>query len=242
MTNASSVLKHPLLARTFVELADTLVDDFDVVDLLSLLSERCVEILGVSSAGLLLTSAEGELRVMASSSEAMRAVELFELQSQEGPCFDCVCSGKQIANSDLATAQELWPRFAREALNAGFHSVLALPMSLRGSVVGALNLFSDQVGLMDEQDVVVAQSLADIATIAIFQQRAASESQVINTNLNIALNSRVTIEQAKGILSERLGIDMAEAFSHLRGYARSHNLLLVNVAQTIIDGTLEIHR
>src|SRR2546421_1869673 len=203
--------RESLLARTLVELADTLVDDFDVVELLTRLADRCVEVLDVGAAGLMLALPDGNLRVMASSSETMRVLELFEIQAQEGPCLDCHRTGQPVVNQDLATVNGRWPHFAAEALAAGFHSVHALPMRLRGSVIGALNLFHVEPGEMREADIDVAQAFADVATIAILQHRAAQEAQVINEQLTHALNSRIVIEQAKGMIAERLGSDMEES-------------------------------
>lgn len=230
--------REALLARTFVELADTLVDDFDVVELLTRLADRCVEVLDVAAAGLMLAAPDGDLRVMASSSEAMRLLELFELQAREGPCLDCYRTGRPVLNQDLATADGRWPRFAAEALAAGFHSVHALPMRLRGTVIGALNLFHREAGEMRQADIDAAQALADVATIAILQHRAWNETQTVNDQLNQALNSRIIIEQAKGMIAERLGFDMEQSFTALRNHARSHNLRLVNICHDVIDGTL----
>lgn len=230
--------REALLARTLVEMADTLVADFDMVELLTRLADRCVQLLDVGAAGLMLVAPEGDLRVMASSSEAMRVLELFELQSQEGPCLDCYRSGEPVVNQDLTVANDRWPRFATEALAAGFHSVQALPMRLRGTVIGALNLFHVGPGEMPQADVDAAQALADIATIAILQQRAAREAQVLNEQLNHALNSRVVLEQAKGVVAEHEDVNMEEAFSRLRHHARNRNLRLVDVAHDVIDGTL----
>jgi GAF domain-containing protein len=230
--------RETLLTRTFVELADTLVDDFDVVELLTRLAHRCVEVLDVAAAGLMLIAPEGDLRVVASSSEEMRLVELFEIQSQEGPCPDCFRTGEPALHTDLASEDAHWPRFGPIAVKAGFRSVHALPMRLRGETIGALNLFQDAAGGLAEADVVVAQALADVATIGILQHRAASQAHLLVDQLNHALNSRVMIEQAKGILAERAGLSMEGAFSWLRHHARSHNLLLVDVAQAVIDGTL----
>lgn len=230
--------REALLARTLVELADTLVADFDVVELLTLLTDGCVDVLDVGAAGLMLAAPEGDLRVMASSSEAMRVLELFELQSQEGPCLDCYRTGQPVVNQDLATVNGRWPRFAAEALAAGFHSVHALPMRLRGTVIGALNLFHIEPGEMRQADVVAAQAMADVATIGVLQHRAALEAQVLNEQLNHALNSRIVIEQAKGIIAEREGLNMQQAFSILRNHARYHNLRLVDVAGDVIGGTL----
>lgn len=232
----SSVNRESKLARTLVELADTLVADFDVVELLSMLTDRCVEILGVDAAGILLQRANGDLRVMASSSDAMRTLELFELQAEQGPCLDCFRTGVPVSGGDLAEAVGLWPDFAPLACEAGFRSVQALPMRLRGAVIGALNLFFTTPGLMPLRDVQVAQAFADVATIAILQQRATLEASVVNDQLNAALNSRVVIEQAKGMVAERLGVDMAESFAALRGFARDRNLRLVDVAADIISG------
>jgi GAF domain-containing protein len=230
--------REALLARTFVELADTLVDDFDVVELLTLLAHRCVDLLDVAAAGLMLAAPEGDLRVVASSSEEMRLVEVFELQSQEGPCPDCFRTGEPAVHEDLAEESSRWPQFRPVALAAGFRSVQALPMRLRGTTVGALNLFRTERGTLDESDVVTAQALADVATIAILQHRAAIQANLVVDQLNHALNSRVVIEQAKGTLAERAGLGMEDAFSWLRKYARDHNELLVDVAQKIIDGKL----
>ena len=230
--------RQDLLSRTFVELADTLVDAFDVVDLLTLLVDRCVEVLDVSAAGLMLVAPEGDLRLAASSSETMRIVELFELQSQEGPCLDCFRTGQPVLNEDLTTVNGRWPNLAPVALDAGFQSVHALPMRLRGQIIGALNLFRTDQGPFEPTDVLAGQALADIATIAILQHRATLETRDLNLQLNVALNSRILIEQAKGMLAERAGLDMDQAFTRLRSHARNHNLRLIDVAQTFIDGTL----
>lgn len=230
--------REAVLARTFVELADTLVDDFDVVDLLTRLADRCVEVLDVEAAGIMLAAPDGQLRVMASSSDAMRMLELFEIQAQEGPCLDSHRTGLPVVNQDLAAVNGRWPRFAPEALAAGFQSVHALPMRLRGSVIGALNLFRGGPGEMGPADIEIAQAFADVATIAIIQHRAAHEAQVINEQLTHALNSRVVIEQAKGMVAERLNLDMQASFAALRTHARNHNLRLVAVAEAVIAGTL----
>jgi len=230
--------RETMLAKAFVELADSLVTDFDVVDLLTVLVDRCVDVLDVGAVGLMLVAPDGELRVVVSSSEAMRILELFELQSQEGPCLDCYRTGLPVVNQDLATVDGRWPRFRDEALGAGFQSVHALPMRLRGQVIGALNLFHIEPGEMRHADVEAAQALADVATIAILSNRAAQEFQVVNEQLTQALNSRILIEQAKGMVAERMGLDMEGAFRVLRNHARNHNLKLHDVAQSVIDGSL----
>jgi len=231
--------REGLLAQTFVDLVDTLVDDFDVVDLLTLVTDRCVEVLDVSAAGLMLVAPEGDLRVVAFSSEKVRIVELFELQSEEGPCLDAYHSGLSIVNQDLTESDTHWPRFAPVALDAGFRSVHALPMRLRGDTIGALNLFRVDEGDLDGVDIVAAQALADVATIAILHHRAASEAQLVNEQLTHALNSRIVIEQAKGMLAERSGLSMDNSFSRLRKYARDHNLRLVDVALGVVNGTVK---
>lgn len=232
--------REALLAKTLVELADSLVADFDVVELLTLLVDRCVEVLNVDAVGLMLVAPDGDLRLMASSSEAMRMLELFELQAREGPCLDCYRTGQPVMNNDLAEVNGRWPRFATEALAAGFHSVHALPMRLRGAVIGALNLFDFTTGEMRPADIEAAQALADVGTIAILTHRAALEARVLNDELNHALNSRIVIEQAKGMVAERAELNMEQSFSRLRNHSRNHNLRLVDVADSIIGGTLDI--
>jgi GAF domain-containing protein len=233
MTRESSVVEM------LVELADTLVDDFDVVELLTGLADRCVKLLGVSAAGVMLASPDGELRLMASSNEAMRILELLELQADEGPCLDAFRTGQRIEHENLRAGTGRWPRFSPAALEAGFGSVFALPLRLRHETIGALNLFGVEEAPMDDADVVVAQAFADLATIGIIQHRAVLETQRVNQQLTGALESRVVIEQAKGVIAERAGVDLAEAFSRLRRYARNHNLRLTDVAQASIDGTLD---
>jgi hypothetical protein len=232
--------RESLLTRTFVELADTLVDEFDVVELLTTLADRCVEVLDVSAAGLMLAAPEGELRAVASSSEAMRLVELFELQSQEGPCLDCFRTRQPVLNQHLGQVEDRWPRFKSVALEAGFHSVHALPMRLRGDIIGALSLFRSDRGDLEEADIVTGQALADVATITILQHRAVLETQLVNAQLSHALNSRIVIEQAKGVLAERERLTMEDAFSRMRNHARNNNFKLIEVAERVVAGTLSV--
>jgi transcriptional regulator with GAF, ATPase, and Fis domain len=226
-----------LLSETFVELTDTMVADFDVIDFLHVLTDRSVQLLDVSAAGLLLADPRGELRVVAASSEAARLLELFQLQNQQGPCLDCYRTGQPVAAADLATAEQRWPRFATAARQAGFAAVQALPMRLREQVIGALNLFRADAGAFAPEDVRVGQALADVATISLLHERNVRRSDTLNEQLQTALNSRVVIEQAKGKLAERLGLDMDQAFGLLREYARARNLRLSDLAQAVIDGT-----
>jgi GAF domain-containing protein len=227
------------IMRALVEMADTLVEDFDVVDLLTGLAERCVNLLGISAAGVMLAAPDGTLRLVAASSEAMRVVETFELQAHEGPCLEAFRTGERVEYENLRTGSGRWPRFATVAVEAGFRSAFALPLRLRDKTIGALNLFSvDQVPMNDD-DVMVARAFADLAAISVVQHRASAETHLVNDQLSHALASRILIEQAKGVLFERAGVDMTEAFARLRRYSRSHNLHITEVARRAIDGTLE---
>ncbi len=232
--------REALLARTFVELADSLVDNFDVVDLLTRLADRCVEIVGVETAGLMLGSADGDLRVIASSSEAMRILELLEIQAEEGPCVECYRTGEPAVGASIGEMDRRWPQFGPKAAEAGFRSVYALPMRLRGHTIGALNMFRVDERPMLETDVVAAQALADVATIAILQNRAASDAQMVNEQLTQALNTRIVIEQAKGVVAERAELDMDQAFARMRRHARNHNLRLADVAGAISSKALPV--
>ena len=233
------MIRETVLARTMVELADNLVDDFDVVELLTTLADRCVEVLDVEAAGIMLAGPDRELHLMASSSESMRVVELFELQSRQGPCLDCFRTGRPVVNRDLTGVDPRWPRFAAVAVGEGFRAADAIPMRLRTTIIGALNLFRSTTGSLNEDDVVAAQALADIATIAIVQHRTAVDAQVLNEQLSGALTSRIVIEQAKGMIGERRHLAMDEAFALLRHHARRNNLRLADVAGSIVDGTVD---
>ncbi|MEO5901135.1 MAG: GAF and ANTAR domain-containing protein [Ilumatobacteraceae bacterium] len=230
--------RETLLLDTLVGLADNLVDDFDIVELLTLLSYRCVEALDVTAAGIMLASPTGELRVIASSSETMRILELFEQQTAEGPCQDCYRTGELVVDVSLTETTTRWPRFTPRATHAGFQFVSALPMHLRDQTLGALNLFRAADTPLLAADVRAAQALADVATIAILQHRVASATHVVNDQLQGALNSRLVIEQAKGMLSERGGVTLDDAFGQLRRYARNHNRRLADICNDFIHGTI----
>jgi len=225
-----------LLSETFVELTDTMVADFDVIDFLHRLTDRSVRLLDVAAAGLLLADPRGEPRVVAASSEAARLLELFQLQNDEGPCLDCFRSGQPVTIADLSAGRR-WPRFTAAATGAGFNAVQALPMRLRDQVIGALNLFLATPGTLDPADLRVGQALADVATIGLLHERSMRNSDTLNEELQTALNSRVVIEQAKGKLAERFGLDMDQAFTVLRDYARSRNRRLSDLARAFVDGT-----
>jgi transcriptional regulator with GAF, ATPase, and Fis domain len=229
-----------LLPETFVELADTLVAGFDIIEFLHVLTDRSVELLGASAAGLLLADPRGEMRVVAASSEQARLIELFQVQNDEGPCLDCFRTGRPVASADLAAASRRWPHFAAAASQAGFAAVQALPMRLRDETIGALNLFRDVPGLFDRADVRMGQALADVATIGLLNERNLRRSETLNEQLQSALNSRVIIEQAKGKLAERLGLDVDNAFDVLRSYARRRNRGLSELARAFIDGSEEL--
>jgi GAF domain-containing protein len=229
--------RDALLAQRFVALADTLVDDYDVVDLLDRLVHAIVELLPVQQAGLLLLDENEEPQLLASTSESTRVLELFQLQSSEGgPCIECLNTGVPVSVEDLASHHS-WPRFSQVALSLGFEAVHALPLRLRGEAVGALNLFGSRARL-SENDLQVGQSLADMATIGILQHRSSRAASVEAEQLQQALASRVVIEQAKGVLAEFASVDMEAAFNSLRTYARSRNLKLGEVAEAIVERRL----
>jgi GAF domain-containing protein len=226
------------MADVFVELADTLVDDFDVVEYLDALTRRCVELFDVDVASLLLADQRGEVGTLASSAEESVLTDVLEMQSREGPSVECFRTAEVVSHPDLTAADGRWPAFAPAAVRAGLRSVTALPMRLRNDVIGALNLFRAGTGELAYDDLRVAQAMANVATIGLLQERAISRQQVLAEQLQTALNSRVMIEQAKGVLSERLKLDMNASFTTLRTYARSHNLLLSAVARSVVEGEL----
>jgi transcriptional regulator with GAF, ATPase, and Fis domain len=222
------------LSDLFVDVADTLVDDFDVVDFLTSLCEHATLVSGADAVGIMLTDHRGELRFMAASNDAGRNLEMLQLQLGEGPCLDCVRTREPVVNTDLALAADSWPRFAPSAIAAGFRSVHAFPMRLRDQAIGALNLFGIRQIEFEPGEARIVQSLADVATIGILQERSIARAEALTEQLQGALNSRIVIEQAKGALARQEGITVDEAFERLRKRARSSRQRLVDIAAIVL--------
>jgi GAF domain-containing protein len=228
------------LSRAFVTLADTMVDDYDIIDLLDKLVHHSVELLAADAAGILLSDSHGELRAVAASDEDARTMELLALQADEGPCMDCYTSSSPVSVPDVREAAGRWPAFVSAvALSGAFRSVHALPLRLRGQAIGALTLFHGNPGSLPDADLALAQALADVATIGILQERSVRHGEVVTEQLQTALNSRVTIEQAKGVVSQRLDLSMDAAFDLLRRHARHHNLRLAALAGAVVNREID---
>lgn len=231
--------REDVVIRAFVGLADTLVDDYDIIELLDRLAGYTVELLASEAAGIMLGDARGTLRLVASTDERSDWMELLQIEADEGPCVDCYRSGAPVAVTDLAAAALRWPRFVAALAERGtYGSVHALPLRLRGEPIGTLNLFHREPGPLPVADLALGQALADIATVGILSERAVRRGEVVNEQLQTALTSRVVIEQAKGVLAERGQLGMDEAFDRLRRYARGRNLLLAEVARDVVAGEL----
>ncbi len=224
------------LSDVFVEVADTLVADFDLIDFLQQLTDRAAAISGAGAVGLLLADHRQTLRFMASSNESGKALELFELQHAEGPCVDCFRTKEAVVNADLRDAGDRWPRFAPRAIDLGFTSVHAFPMRLREHTIGALNVFGATDHRFEPEDVRIVQALADVATIAILQERSISRAEALTEQLQGALNSRIIIEQAKGALAQKEGVSIGAAFGLLRERARSSGRRIADVAAEVLEG------
>jgi GAF domain-containing protein len=218
----------------FVEVADTLVDEFDLIEFLHLVTNRTIELVKTAAAGLLLADHRGHLQFMAASTEEARLLELFQVQIHEGPCQDAFRAGSAVLNADLTAASDKWPSFAPRAVSAGYRSVHAFPLRLRSEVIGALNLFGVDNGQLDPDDALIIQALADVATIGILQERSIHRGEVLTEQLQSALNSRVVIEQAKGVVAQLYDISVSDAFEVLRSYARRNRKRLVDVAAAVV--------
>lgn len=222
------------LAQVFVEVADTLVADFDVIEFLQMITLRTSELVASPAVGLMLADGKGHLQFTAASNEATRLLELFQIQHNEGPCLDAFTTGAQVVNADLRQAESRWPTFAPRAIVAGFRSVHALPLRLRSTVIGALNLFGIDAGRLEPGDVKIVQALADVATIGLLQERAIRHGEILTEQLQHALTSRVVIEQAKGALARTHDVSVDDALELLRSFARKNNRKLVDVARLVV--------
>lgn len=236
----STTARETQLSAAFVKLADTLVAEFDVVDLLHWLVEQCTEILDTQAGGLLLADPAGELQLVASTSEDASLVELIQLARGDGPCLDCYRTGSAVTVGDITAEAARWPEFSRHALDHGFRSVHATPLRLRGQVIGTMNLFSEHTGALVAEDIAVAQALADVATIGILQERSIRSAHLLAEQLQHALDSRILIEQAKGVVAATLGTTMTNAFAIMRTYARDRNLPLREVADDVVARRLTL--
>ena len=226
------------IIRAFVEMSNELVDDYDVVDVLTQLTSHCAHLLDVSSAGLLLDDGRGVLHLAASSSERIHHLEIFQLQRNEGPCLDCFRDGEQVLVADLVDQEQRWPQFSRAAREVGFRSVHALPMRLTGNVLGALGLFGDTPGTLNDGDLALAQALLHVASVAIVNDRSATDRALVNSQLQAALTSRIIVEQAKGAIAQAGDLSMEDAFAVLRRYSRDHGTKLSVIASQVVDREL----
>jgi len=228
------------LLETFVKLADTLIDDYDVVDLLQVLVDTCRDVLDTTAAGILLADSRGELEVVASTSEASRLVEIMQLSAEQGPCIESYRSGRSVSVPDIEVSKDEWWQFRGSALAQGFRSMDALPLRLRDTTIGTLNLLRSEPGAAPEDTIRAAQAFADVATIGILHERTLRESAILSEQLRAALNSRIVIEQAKGVISHTRGVSIDDAFALMRQYARSHSVGLSIVAARIVDRSLRL--
>jgi hypothetical protein len=228
------------LAGALVEFADTLVADFDIVEFLQRLTDRCVELLPVDAAGLVLADTEGRPQVLAATSDDARLVELIQLHLEEGPCVECLRDGQPVHVGDIATVEQRWPRLAPALLRLGFHAVHTLPLRRREDVIGSMNLFRTAPVGLDPATARIARAFTDVATIGVLQQRARREQELLVEQLQAALASRVVIEQAKGVLAERLKLGTEQAFGLLRQHARSRNHRLTDLARAVIEGRADL--
>lgn len=232
--------RETLLVRTFVTLADSLVADYDMIDLLQILVDRCTALFDAAAAGIILGPDDRHLEVIVSTGEASRSIGLMQLQTGEGPCVEAVTTGRVVSVENMAEMHDRWPTFAEAAIDSGYVSVHAIPLRLRGVTIGSLNLFNEHEGALNESDATAAQALADVATISVLQERVIRDSTVIREQLQRALDSRVVIEQAKGVISHTHQLDMDAAYRLIRQHSRSTQTSLSVVAAGVVDGSVTI--
>ncbi|MFJ3383483.1 MULTISPECIES: ANTAR domain-containing protein [unclassified Curtobacterium] len=228
------------LVETFVALTDTLVDDYDLVDLLQNLVETAVDLFDASAAGILLVNQQQELEVLASTSERSSFVGLLQLNAGEGPCVECFATGRAVSVRNPEEMRRRWPTFATASAQSGYASVHAIPMRLRDTTLGSLNLFRGTEGVLNAEDALAAQALTDVATISILQQRTLEHATLAQDQLQRALDSRILIEQAKGFVAHTHQVDMEAAFAMIRQYARAHREPLADVARALIERRLDL--
>lgn len=229
------------LLRVFVDLADTLTRDFDLPELLYRVAGHCTSLVAAAAAGVLLSSPQGGVSLVAASSERSEDVELLQLRVGSDPCLEAMAAGVSVRVPDLFAARARWPAWAPVALGAGFGSVYATPMTLHGDTVGVVTILAVSPGALSDDDLEVVRALTHIATIGILQQRALHQTELLADQLRAALNSRVVIEQAKGVISGRSALDVSteRAYLLLSDYAQRTSTTIGVVSQAVIDGLLD---
>jgi GAF domain-containing protein len=233
-----SASREARTSAAFVSLTNTLVSDFDLVELMHTLIDACIDLLDTDAGGLLLADANGDLQLMASSVEDVDVVEVVQLAAEAGPCWDCFTAGRSVTLGDIENDGDRWPEFQRSALGKGYRSMHATPMRAHGHTIGTMNLFHSTVGALSERDIALAQALTDVATIAILQERGTRQLRDLSTQLQRALDSRIVIEQAKGLIAQSLNLTMDEAFTVLRNHTRSTNQSLQAAARAVTERRL----
>jgi GAF domain-containing protein len=229
------------ISAAFVTVADTLTTDYDMVDLLHTLVFECAGILEMEAGGLMLVDGNGQLQLMTSTSEAADLVEIMQLSAAAGPCIDCFRTGIAVSVGEISESDR-WPEFRTAAMGQGFRSVLATPMKLRGRILGTMNLFGTAAGVVGDRDAAVAQALADVATIGILQERVIQEGHLMEGQLHRALDSRIMIEQAKGVIANELSLSMDDAFNLLRKYARDRNFTIRSVSEQVSNREISVQQ
>lgn len=225
--------------EAFVKVAGTLMEQYDVVDLLSALVEECTDLLDIQAGGLLIANNLGELELIASTSEEAEFVEVMQLAAGAGPCVDCFETGVQVSVGDIEASAGRWPEFEKAALRKGFRAIHATPMRIRGSIIGSLNLLGTRPVVLSERDAALAQALADVAVIGILQERSLRDVNFVNEQLQLALDTRILVEQAKGVLAQQEKLTMDEAFTALRNYSRVNGTSLRTSARDLINRRLD---
>jgi GAF domain-containing protein len=239
MTSGTGTEREARVVEAFVDLADSLVADYDQLDFLYRLLEHGLPLVGADAGGVLLHY-EGRLHLVASSSEASEDIEVFEVQHDQGPAQDAFRTGELVRVDHLADAADRWPGFVPRALAAGWTSAVAHPLRLRDRILGAVTTFHSSGAVLDDLDEQLLRGFADVAAIAVIQRRVQADVELVNEQLHVALESRITVEQAKGMVVERTGMKPAEAFEALRRHARSTHRRLKDVAAAVVNGELDL--
>jgi GAF domain-containing protein len=225
--------------RTVSAAAADLVRPYDTVTMLENLSERVSEVLALTGSGVSLES-DGRLAFITALDEQIARVEQVQERTQEGPCVDCFRGGNPVVVPDLEAEGARWAQYADAALQAGLRATAGVPMTLEGRSIGALNLYSSEPREWPDEDVAAAQVLADLATAFLVNASKLRQQEELAAQLAGALESRVLIEQAKGVVSASAHVSVDEAFRRMRSWARNHNLPLPSVAQDVVEGSLRL--
>ncbi len=233
------MINQRALLEAYESFGRALLRPYEIGDVLYRLTDQVVEVLDIDGSGVCLAPNGGGLQLLSATDHHVAAIEDTQLTAGTGPILSAYETGEQVRVDDLVDAND-WPEFTRFAVDRGMRAVASLPMPVDERRIGALDLFRAEAHVWTDEEMQAAQGLANMASAYVLNHQALSESRTLAGQLQTALDSRIIVEQAKGLLAGRHGLTPNDAFGRLRQYARARGDRLHDVCRHVVEGTLDL--